>query len=353
MKLTERIGLKLLHQLDPERAHSISVKALLMGLAPLHGSPVTSSRLHTSVGGIKMLNPVGLAAGYDKNAEALVPLSRAGFGFLEVGAATPRPQYGNPKPRLYRLAEDKAVINRFGFNNHGIDLIAHRLAQNPTAIPRGLNLGANNDSGNRADDFGKVLTQAAPHIDFATINVSSPNTEKLRDLQGKAALEDLLGRVNAANARLSNSIPIFLKIAPDLTESEVQDIADLALKAKISAIICTNTTVDRSGLTSADRDQKGGLSGRPLFKRSTRILAQISAATDQKIDIIGVGGISSTEDAYAKIQAGACAVQIYSAMVYQGLSLIPKIAKGIDARLASDGFETVQHAIGTNTNSWL
>ena len=353
MKLTERLGLKLLHQLDPERAHSISVKALLVGLVPLHGSPVTSSRLHTSVGGIKLLNPIGLAAGYDKNAEVLGPLSRAGFGFLEVGAATPRPQYGNPKPRMYRLAEDKAVINRFGFNNQGIDFIAHRLAQNPTTIPRGLNLGANKDSDNRADDFGRVLTQAAPHIDFATINVSSPNTEKLRDLQGKAALEDLLGRVNAANSRLSNPIPIFLKIAPDLTDSEVQDIADLALKAKISAIICTNTTVDRSGLTSAYRDQKGGLSGRPLFERSTRILAKISAATDQKIDIIGVGGISSAEDAYAKIQAGACAVQIYSAMVYQGLSLIPKIAKGIDARLASDGFETVRHATGTNTNSWL
>ena len=166
MKLTERLGLKLLHQIDPERAHSISVKALLIGLAPLHGSPVTSSRLHTSVGGIKLLNPIGLAAGYDKNAEVLGPLSRAGFGFLEVGAATPRPQYGNPKPRMYRLAEDKAVINRFGFNNQGIDFIAHRLAQNPTTIPRGLNLGANKDSDNRADDFGRVLTQAAPHIDF-------------------------------------------------------------------------------------------------------------------------------------------------------------------------------------------
>ena len=263
MSLREKLGLKLLHQLDPERAHGLSIQALKLGLAPLHGGPVQRARLETSMGGIALHNPVGLAAGYDKNAEALAPMAKAGFGFLEVGAATPRPQPGNPKPRLFRLTKDQAVINRFGFNNQGIAEIAARLAQNPTAIPRGLNLGANKDSADRADDFGQVLTQAAAHIDFATVNISSPNTEKLRDLQGKAALEDLLGRVNAANANLTNPLPIFLKIAPDLTDAEIQDIADLARAAGLAAIICTNTTLDRDGLASAQRQETGGLSGRP------------------------------------------------------------------------------------------
>jgi dihydroorotate dehydrogenase len=353
MSALEDIGLKFLHRFDPERAHGLSIQALKWGLAPLHGGPVTSPRLTTSMGGIALANPVGLAAGYDKNAQTLGPLSKAGFGFLEVGAATPRPQVGNPKPRLFRLTQDHAAINRFGFNNQGIDAIARRLAQTATTIPRGLNLGANKDSADRADDFGHVLSLAAPYIDFATVNISSPNTEKLRDLQGRAALEDLLGRVNTANALLARPIPIFLKIAPDLTDAEIQDIADLALAAGLSAIICTNTTLDRNGLNSSDRDQKGGLSGRPLFKKSTRVLAKMRAATAGKIDLVGVGGIGSAEDAYAKIQAGACAVQLYSAMVYQGLSLVPKIARGMDQLLATDGVEQLTQAIGVSTENWL
>ncbi|MDA7482941.1 dihydroorotate dehydrogenase (quinone), partial [Planktomarina temperata] len=207
-----------------------------------------------------------------------------------------------------------------------------------------LNLGANKDSADRADDFGQVLTQAAAHIDFATVNISSPNTEKLRDLQGKAALEDLLGRVNAANANLTNPLPIFLKI---------QDIADLARAAGLAAIICTNTTLDRDGLASAQRQETGGLSGRPLFEKSTRILAKMRQATQGEIDLVGVGGIGSAQDAYAKITAGACAVQIYSAMVYQGLSLVPRIANGLDQLLAQDGHERLDQAIGTTTQDWL
>jgi len=353
MSLREKLGLKLLHQFEPERAHGLSIKALKLGLAPLHGAPVHTARLETSMGGIALRNPLGLAAGYDKNAEALAPMAKAGFGFLEVGAATPRPQPGNPKPRLFRLTEDQAVINRFGFNNQGIAEIAARLAQTPTAIPRGLNLGANKDSADRADDFGHVLMQAAAHIDFATVNISSPNTERLRDLQGKAALEDLLGRVNAANAALANPLPIFLKIAPDLTDAEIQDIADLALSARLAAIICTNTTLDRAGLSSAQREETGGLSGHPLFEKSTRILAKMRQATRGKIDLVGVGGIGSAQDAYAKITAGACAVQIYSAMVYQGLSLVPRIATGLDQLLAQDGYERLDQAIGTTTQDWL
>ena len=330
MSLREKLGLKLLHQFDPERAHGLSIQALKLGLAPLHGGPVHTLRLETSLGGMALRNPVGLAAGYDKNAEALAPMAKAGFGFLEVGAATPRPQPGNPKPRLFRLTEDHAVINRFGFNNQGIAEIATRLARTATAIPRGLNLGANKDSADRADDFGQVLTQAAAHIDFATVNISSPNTEKLRDLQGKAALEDLLGRVKTANTNLANPLPIFLKIAPDLTDAEIQDIADLARVAGLAAIICTNTTLDRHGLASGQRQATGG-----------------------KIDLIGVGGIGSAQDAYAKITAGACAVQIYSAMVYQGLSLVPRIANGLDQLLAENGYERLDQAIGTTTQDWL
>ena len=353
MSALEYIGLKILHRFDPERAHGLSIQALKLGLAPLYGGPVTSARLATSMGGIALANPVGLAAGYDKNAQVLGPLSKAGFGFLELGAATPQPQMGNPKPRLFRLIQDHAVINRFGFNNQGIDAIAGRLGQTETSIPRGLNLGANKDSTDPTDDFGHVLSLAAQYIDFATINISSPNTEKLRDLQGKAALEDLLGRVNAANALLTWPIPIFLKIAPDLTDAEIQDIADLALASGLSAIICTNTTLSRHGLNSIDRDQKGGLSGRPLFEKSTRVLAKMRAATAGKIDLVGVGGISSAKDAYAKVQAGACAVQLYSAMVYQGLSLVPKIALGMDQLLATDGIEQLTQAIGVSTEKWL
>jgi dihydroorotate dehydrogenase len=349
----EDIGLKFLHYFDPENAHGLSIQALKLGLAPLHGGPITSPRLTTSIGGIALANPVGLAAGYDKNAQALSPLSKAGFSFLEVGAATPLPQAGNPKPRLFRLLQDHAVINRFGFNNQGIEAIARRLAQTSTSIPRGLNLGANKDSADRANDFGDVLNVAAPHIDFATVNISSPNTEKLRDLQGKAALEDLLGRIKATNAKLVRPIPIFLKIAPDLTDAEIQDIADLALASGLSAIICTNTTLDRDGLRSSDRDQKGGLSGRPLFEKSTRVLAKMRVATANRIDLVGVGGIGSAEDAYAKIHAGARAVQLYSAMVYQGLSLVPRIALGMDRLLANDGFDQLGQAIGVTTESWL
>ena len=328
MSLREKLGLKLLHQLDPERAHGLSIQALKLGLAPLHGGPVQRARLETSMGGIALHNPVGLAAGYDKNAEALAPMAMAGFGFLEVGAATPRPQPGNPKPRLFRLTKDQAVINRFGFNNQGIAKIAARLAQNPTAIPRGLNLGANKDSADRADDFGLVLTQAAPHIDFATVNISSPNTEKLRDLQGKAALENLLGRVNAANANLDSPLPIFLKIAPDLDDTQVSVIAATLQKHGMDGVIATNTTLARPGFF-AGVNEAGGLSGLPLRARSTEIIRYISRATHGRLPIIGVGGILSGYDAVSKIEAGADVVQIYTGLIYKGPALVHEVAKSL------------------------
>jgi len=353
LSLIESLGLAALHRLDPERAHGLSLRALSAGLVPLSGV-VTSSRLATRVAGLDLPNPVGLAAGFDKNATAIAPLSRAGFGFIEVGAATPRPQPGNPQPRLFRLTEDRAAINRFGFNNEGADAIGARLAARKRgAVPVGLNLGANKDSTDRAADFARVLAVCGPHVDFATVNVSSPNTEKLRDLQGRAALSALLAGVMETRAGLVRPIPVFLKIAPDLTPDELAEIAEVALAAGLAGIIATNTTLSREGLKSADRTQMGGLSGAPLFEKSTRILAQLSQLTDGKLPLIGVGGISTPEQAYAKIRAGASAVQFYTAMVYEGLSLAPRIARGLDALLARDGFANVAAAVGTGRGEWL
>ncbi len=348
----ERAGLALMHRFDPETAHGLSIRALRAGLAPLPG-PVSSARLATEIAGLALPNPVGLAAGFDKNAEALAQLMRAGFGFLEVGAATPRAQPGNPKPRLWRLTEDRAAINRFGFNNQGMAPITARLAARPAGIPVGLNLGANKDSADRAADFATVLRHAGPHLDFATVNVSSPNTEKLRDLQGKEALAALLAGVMAARAELARPIPVFLKIAPDLSPAEIEEIAEVALGSGLDGIIATNTTLSREGLKSANASQQGGLSGAPLFEKSTRVLAQLSRLTAGKLPLIGVGGIATAEQAYEKIRAGASAVQIYTAMVYGGLSLAAEIARGLDALLVRDGFGSVAQAVGTGRDKWL
>lgn len=342
----EQLGLRALRQIDPEKAHGLALRGLRSGLA-LSPGPVTTSRLETQIAGLALPNPVGLAAGFDKNAEAIAPLSRAGFGFLEVGAATPLPQPGNPKPRLFRLREDAAAINRFGFNNEGMEVIGQRLQAARASIPVGINLGANKTSEDRAADFAQVMAHLQKDVDFATVNVSSPNTEKLRDLQGPAALAALLNGV----MRMRNDTPVFLKIAPDLSTSEIADIAAVAREAKVDAIIATNTTLSRDGLQSHHAQEAGGLSGQPLFDRATRVLAQLSQHTD--IPLIGVGGVGSAEQAYAKICAGASAVQLYTALVYGGLSLVQDIALGLDRLLKRDGFASVREAVGSRRNEWL
>lgn len=352
MRLLECAGLAALHRLDPERAHGLSLRALSLGLVPLPGA-VTTPRLRTRIAGLDLPNPVGLAAGYDKNAEAVGPLTRAGFGFVEVGAATPLPQPGNPRPRLFRLPEDGAVINRFGFNNDGAEAIAARLSRADRRVPVGLNLGANKTSADRAADFSRVLAIAGPHVDFATVNVSSPNTERLRDLQGKAALGALLAGVLATRNGLARPVPVFLKIAPDLTDAELADVAEVALGSGIDGIVATNTTLSREGLTGRHRNEAGGLSGVPLFARSTRVLARLSVLTGGRLPLIGVGGIASADDAWQKIRAGASAVQLYTAMVYRGLSLVSGIARGLDARLAREGFANVAEAVGSGRKDWL
>lgn len=348
----DALALRLARSLDPERAHAASLLALRMGVLG-RGGPVASARLRTSLAGINLRNPVGLAAGYDKNAVALRGLARAGFGFLEVGAATPRPQPGNPRPRLFRLTEDAAVINRFGFNNDGVEAIGARLAAGKIAVPVGLNLGANRDSDDRAVDYARVLEVAGPHLDFATVNVSSPNTSGLRDLQAASALGALLGRVLAVRDALSRPVPVFVKIAPDLDPGTLDEIGELALGAGVDGIVATNTTTARPALGSRHGAEAGGLSGAPLREMSTRAVARLSRATEGRLPIIGVGGVDSGEGAFEKITAGAAAVQLYTALAYRGLSGVRAIVRELDAILSERGFGRVSDAVGCERERWL
>ncbi len=348
----ERFGLSVMQRFDPERAHGLALAALRSGLLPAPG-PVTSPRLATDLAGLALPNPVGLAAGFDKNAEAVGPLSRAGFGFLEVGAATPLAQGGNARPRLFRLTEDRAAINRFGFNNEGMEAIATRLAAADAAVPVGLNLGANKESTDRAADFARVLARCGDHVDFATVNVSSPNTERLRELQGRAALDRLLAGVMEARAGLARPIPVFLKIAPDLSDDDLAEIAEVAQARGLAGIIATNTTLAREGLSSRHRAEAGGLSGQPLFERSTRVLARLSRLTEGKMPLIGTGGVSTADQAWEKLRAGASAVQLYTALVYGGITLAARIARDLDARAKAEGIANISEITGTGTNDWL
>jgi len=353
VSLVETAGLAVLRRIDPERAHALALTALRTGLVPLAGV-VTSARLATAVAGLVLPNPVGLAAGFDKNAVAIARLTRAGFGFIEVGAATPFAQEGNPRPRLHRLPADAAAINRFGFNNDGAVAIAARLALRARGpVPVGLNLGANKDSANRAADYADVLATCGGHVDFASINVSSPNTERLRDLQGPAALAALIAGVLAVRDTLPRAVPVVLKISPDLDDEALAALAEVALASGIDAIIATNTTLARDGLMGGAAFEAGGLSGAPLRERATRVLARLSQLTEGRLPLIGVGGIGSAADAYDRIRAGASAVQLYTALTYQGIGLAARIARGLDAALARDGFATVADAVGTRRGDWL
>ena len=355
MSRLEALGLKALRRIDPETAHGFAIRALRFGLASAPG-PITSPRLRTNLAGLDLPNPLGLAAGFDKNAVAIAPLLAAGFGFIEVGAATPLPQDGNPRPRLFRLADDRAVINRFGFNNDGVEVIAARLAARkvsyPAGIPVGLNIGANKASTDRIADFIRVIEVAGEVADFVTVNVSSPNTEKLRDLQGPEALAALLDGVMTARNRLTRNPPVFIKIAPDLDNKALADIAAVAINARIDAIIATHTTLSRDGVTDLQASESGGLSGMPLFEPSTRVLARLYRLTNGKMPLIGVGGITSSGDAWHKIRAGASALQIYSALIYQGFSLVGRILRELDERLAAHN-TTVQELRGSGCEDWL
>jgi dihydroorotate dehydrogenase len=350
----ERLGLRALRGLDPETAHGLALRALrarhAAGLSP--GGPVGSPRLACRVMGLDFPNPVGIAAGFDKNAEAVPAALASGPGFVEIGAVTPRPQPGNPRPRLFRLAQDAAAINRFGFNNDGMERIAARLAaargRGPLPGPVGVNLGANKDSADRAADYAAVLARFAGLAEFFAVNVSSPNTERLRDLQGRAALDALLLRCLEARDRHAPGAPLLVKIAPDLDESGLADVARVCLDRGLDGIVATNTTLAREGLKSSRAREAGGLSGRPLFARSTQVLARMADLTSGRLALIGVGGVASGADAYAKIRAGASLVQLYTGLVYGGLSLAARIARDLDGLLARDGFASVAEAVGAD-----
>ncbi|MGG7564661.1 quinone-dependent dihydroorotate dehydrogenase [Rhodovulum sp. DZ06] len=347
MRFAEALALPLLHRLDPEDAHAWALRAL--ALAPGSG-PASSDALETELWGLRFPNPIGIAAGFDKNATAVRAALRAtGAGFMEVGAVTPRPQAGNPRPRLFRLTEDRAVINRFGFNNEGMEAVAARMEALPE-LPGivGVNLGANKDSEDRGADFVAVLRRFAECADFFTVNVSSPNTEKLRDLQGKAALDRLLADCLAARDEGAPGKPVLLKIAPDLDDQGLEDVAEACAAHAVDGIIATNTTLSRDGLRSPHAHEGGGLSGAPLFEKSTAMLRRLALLTERKAPLIGVGGVADADQAYAKIKAGASLVQLYSAMVYGGAGLPGRIAEGVAERLARDGFTHVSQAVGAD-----
>jgi len=344
------LGTVLLRKLPAENAHKLTIKALGGGLGPKFRASI-SSNLAINVGGLNLPNPVGLAAGFDKDCEVSTPMLAAGFGFVECGTVTPLPQHGNSKPRLFRLVEDKAVINRMGFNNAGLNKFKNNLEKRK--LKNGLvgaNLGANKDSKNRVEDYAIGLKSLWGLSDYFTINISSPNTPGLRDLQNENAMEELLGRVSEVRAQLTGdrpSYPIFLKVAPDLGLGEIERIVEQSRSYGINAIIVSNTTVARpSSLKSKYKIEKGGLSGQPLFDLSTETLRQFYAAAKGKIDLIGVGGVSNGLQAYEKIRAGASAVQIYSALVYEGPGLVNAINTDLLLRLKADGFKSIAEAVG-------
>ncbi len=344
----------LLHGLDPERAHRLTLCGLRHGLAG-GAAPVADRRLAVTLWGRTFANPLGIAAGFDKNAEAPAALARLGFGFVEIGSVTPRPQAGNPRPRLFRLAEDHAVINRMGFNNQGAAAVAarlERLRRQGLAVPLGVNLGKNKETADAAADYVLGVAALGRFADYLVVNVSSPNTPGLRALQGKAELEALAARVRGAMGEAGVTCPLLLKVAPDLGDADLGDIANVALQ-RFDGLIVSNTTVGRpESLRSRFKAEAGGLSGRPLLAPSTAVLARLWRLTRGRLPLIGVGGIEDAAGAYAKVRAGASLLQLYSALVFQGPALVGRILAGLAERLAADGFARLQDAVGRDAEKY-
>ena len=352
MSLVDRIGeagAAALRRLDPEQAHRLAIKGL--AFAPLPRPAADDPILRTTLAGLDLPNPVGLAAGLDKDGEALSGLSRLGFGFVECGSVTPRPQEGNPRPRLFRVPEHRAIINRMGFNNAGVDALVRNidaLDARPGII--GINIGKNKDTPNEeaARDYLHCLERIYPLADYVTVNISSPNTPGLRALQGREQLDDLLGRIEAARPpRDAPRAPVFLKVAPDLAAEEIGMIVEASLAHRIDGLIVSNTTLERPRtLRSPQAAETGGLSGAPIRPFAEKALRAAAEAADGRLPLIAVGGIDSGAEAYARIRLGASAVQLYSALIYEGPGLVARIKRDLAARLRADGFSTLSQAVG-------
>ncbi|MBO1075763.1 quinone-dependent dihydroorotate dehydrogenase [Roseomonas marmotae] len=340
----------LMRGMDPERAHNLALKALALGLA---GSDrgVDDPVLATTALGLSFRNPIGLAAGFDKNAQAVLPLMRLGFGFVEPGTTTPRPQDGNPRPRLFRLEQDAAVINRMGMNNLGLQPFATRLAALPRPLPAvlGANIGINKDGAEPERDYPALYLGVATQADYVTVNISSPNTPGLRDLQGEARLAAILQAIADARAHAPRQPPVLVKIAPDLAEDAVPALVETCVAHGVAGLIVSNTTIARpASLTSPHRVEAGGLSGAPLFEPSTALLRRVHRLAAGRLVLIGCGGIATPEQAYAKIRAGAALVQLYAGFAYAGPALVPELKRGLAALLKRDGFSSLADAVGVD-----
>ncbi|MFD2264689.1 quinone-dependent dihydroorotate dehydrogenase [Lacibacterium aquatile] len=341
----------ILHRLDPEEAHLWTLRALELGIVPTQPLMLDAA-LRTTIFGKSIDNPIGLAAGFDKNARVFHKMYRQGFGFTEIGGVTPRPQAGNPRPRLFRLAEDEAVINRMGFNNDGMEAVRGRLVAHRTAdMLVGVNLAANIDSEDPADDFVTLARRFSPHADFLTLDISCPNTANGKMFLSPGPLQDLLDRLSAMYGDLSapKRPALAAKIAPDIEEEELDKILEVLTGFGIDAMILSNTTIDRpEDVRGAQKDERGGMSGRPLFNRSTALLSKVYAKTGGKLPLVGVGGVSSAADAYLKIRAGASVVQLYTALVFQGPAMVTRLKLDLADMLRRDGFQNVAEAIGAD-----
>jgi dihydroorotate dehydrogenase len=356
MAFFDSFGLPLLHAIKAETAHNLTVFALEH--FPLPPAPLDDGRLATNVFGLDFHNPLGMAAGFDKDARVADAILQLGFGFTEAGTLTPRPQPGNARPRLFRLHEDRGVVNRFGFNNKGHAAAREKLLRHGARSGIvGINIGANKDANDRVADYVAGIEAFADIADYFTINISSPNTPGLRNLQQPDALDDLLARVLDARDAQAESLPrrpVLLKIAPDLTLSELDDVVRIAIARKIDGMIVSNTTTSRpDSLRDEAQSEIGGLSGAPLFALSTHMLAQTFVRVERQFPLIGVGGVDSPEAAWAKIEAGASLIQLYSALVYEGMSLIERIKTGLIAHLEARGLSQVDQAVGTAVEDWM
>lgn len=342
--------------LPAEKAHNLAIK--FIKFFPRTTNLLSCSREYDSLKiellDLEFKNPVGMAAGFDKNAEIFDNLKDFGFGFVEVGTVTPKPQLGNPKPRIFRLAKDKAIINRLGFNNLGSDYFEENINRRKVSdLILGINVGKNKDTQDPISDYLDLIQRFYRQANYLVINISSPNTKNLRDIQNKENLDEFLFQIVSLKEKLreeyGKNTPILLKVAPDLDEERQKNISEIVLKNKIDGIIISNTTIDRDlNLMDENKTQEGGLSGKPLFKKSNEVLKNIYQYTNKKVPIIAVGGISSAEDAYEKIKNGASLVQIYSAFIYEGFSLVEKIKKELNDMVAKDGYKNISQAIGKN-----